>query len=474
MAWKLQLSDLARATLRVLVVERALEPAHSRIISNVTKFGRPRTSLSDDISTVVEHATESIRIRCQEASDNIFSENPYDWLQLPSWGLFMQIGTVLAADIAATGDMQLTDKITEEICEHHKRVNGRLLHYITSAISRAFDAVKAGTVIGANRLGEMDNDRLAYANGDVGFQSTKQIMTSMSKEQILLMPLFWNRLRIEVAEYEAFRDCCNAGREMIMLTTLLNKAVGEGMFSSLRAEHPMSVPLGPISFHDELCREIDKLSRDWVPFYGNLEVPLHRTTHLALGFAEDEFKFLPLWAGGLDDETGAVFDDMDVPDTDMGPNQPGPAYITGKTIAPSSTADSDITIIGGGMSVQAVQSGANTNASVSKTTGSFVKVSPSETSNLENLDLMHSDTKSMRSAMGGIGIFSDSSTRSLRNAMDDIGMASESDEVGDIESSHNIDDDDDDDAQSLAANPDDITADSDSMSDDSDWTDIYN
>ncbi|KAG8422560.1 hypothetical protein J3459_010298 [Metarhizium acridum] len=54
-----------------------------------------------------------------------------------------------------------------------------------------------------------------------------------------------------------------------------------------------------------------------------------------------EMNFLPLWAGGLNDGTGAVFESH-IPSTDMGPNGPGPAYHAGHTIpsAPPSISDS--------------------------------------------------------------------------------------------------------------------------------------
>jgi hypothetical protein len=229
----------------------------------------------------------------------------------------------------------------------------------------------------------------------------------------------------------------------------------EGMLPSLRERFPNGLPIHASDFHDQIRAETFKLWQLWVPYHGDLEAPLHRSTHLALGFAEDEFKFLPLWAGGLDDGTGAVFDDMTVPDTDMGPNQPGPAYVTGKTIAPSSTANSDMTIIGGGMSVQAVQSGVGTgeSGSLSKTTDSFVEVSASETStDLGDFDMVRYEVKSLEGALGNIGIFSDTS-----KSDEDFSDAT----------------DNRDDAQSMAGESGDVINDGDHMSLDSEWSNIY-
>ena len=63
--------------------------------------------------------------------------------------------------------------------------------------------------------------------------------------------------------------------------------------------------------------------------------------HLMLCLTPDEFRFLPMWAGGNNDDTGAVFQTA-LPSAQLGPVGPGPAYNTGHTTASSaSTADTD-------------------------------------------------------------------------------------------------------------------------------------
>lgn len=54
---------------------------------------------------------------------------------------------------------------------------------------------------------------------------------------------------------------------------------------------------------------------------------------------DNEFKYLPLWAGGNDDGSGGVFGDQDIPDLDTGGfSRPGPAIHTGSTISSSRSA----------------------------------------------------------------------------------------------------------------------------------------
>lgn len=61
-------------------------------------------------------------------------------------------------------------------------------------------------------------------------------------------------------------------------------------------------------------------------------------TLLCLG--PEEFKYLPLWAGGDDDDSGGVFDDT-IPVAVAGPNGPGPSYHTGFSIASAASSEFD-------------------------------------------------------------------------------------------------------------------------------------
>jgi hypothetical protein len=61
-------------------------------------------------------------------------------------------------------------------------------------------------------------------------------------------------------------------------------------------------------------------------------------TILCLG--AEEFKYLPLWAGGDDDDSGGVFDDT-IPVAVAGPNGPGPSYHTGFSSASAASSEFD-------------------------------------------------------------------------------------------------------------------------------------
>ncbi|KAH8808726.1 hypothetical protein F5884DRAFT_793140 [Xylogone sp. PMI_703] len=58
-------------------------------------------------------------------------------------------------------------------------------------------------------------------------------------------------------------------------------------------------------------------------------------TDTLLCLDDREFKYLPLWAGGNEDGTGGVFDDL-LPAAEAGPSGPGPAFHTGLSLDSSS------------------------------------------------------------------------------------------------------------------------------------------
>ena len=60
-----------------------------------------------------------------------------------------------------------------------------------------------------------------------------------------------------------------------------------------------------------------------------------------LCLTDEEYKYLPMWAGGLDDGTGGVFEE-DIPFAEKGPVGPGPSFHTGSTVnSLASDADFD-------------------------------------------------------------------------------------------------------------------------------------
>lgn len=244
--------------------------------------------------------------------------------------------------------------------------------HLTNWIDQSFKASMS-----SENCEEIISDRLAYASKGLTPVAFESILLSFNYKQFLLMPIFWNKLRSQISLAESFKniivssDSHPSQRTLDTLFEDLSLVMNDPdvmmrWSPTLRRAYPNGLDLSFQEFHGQLYRTVAQLARGWVPTADDLETPLRRSTHLALGILEEEFKFLPLWAGGRDDGTGAVFTDMSVPDTDMGAIEPGPKYRTGQTIAASSTADSDGTIINGGVSLGAVASGSTMTTGLSQ------------------------------------------------------------------------------------------------------------
>ncbi|KAI1852032.1 hypothetical protein JX266_002885 [Neoarthrinium moseri] len=372
MAWDLQLSDVVRTAMRIIVVERALEGGTK--VGRTTLFGRPRGDLPDDINNVIEHATDNLRTRVKEAANALCHTGAYDWLKVPAWQILKQIGDSLPT-IFSFPALQQTAYQLQSLRRHYKKIVACLLEYINKAVLGSLKAVPH-----PERVKIIDNNRLAFLQrgyASLAGATITDIIGSMSNEQRLLTRAFWARLKEETGDFKSFRNYCTEpyfslrqdGADLDQFIDEVNSALANGLLPHLNAQFPTGISINAAKFHNQLAKSVQKSFDAWAPWDNQLEFRIMRTEHLALGLSEDEMKFLPLWAGGLDDGSGGVFDETTIPDTDMGAIGPGPSYVTGKTVAPSTTAASAMTIVGGA-SLQAVQSGTSMS-----NTDSYVQVS---------------------------------------------------------------------------------------------------
>ncbi|PBP16382.1 hypothetical protein BUE80_DR012830 [Diplocarpon rosae] len=89
---------------------------------------------------------------------------------------------------------------------------------------------------------------------------------------------------------------------------------------------------------------------------GEIDHPSICDTLLCL--SDDEYKYLPLWANGLDDGSGGVFETELPPAERGGPAGPGPGYHTGSTVNSSRAStelgfdDGDMSMFGGSSSAE--------------------------------------------------------------------------------------------------------------------------
>jgi hypothetical protein len=91
-------------------------------------------------------------------------------------------------------------------------------------------------------------------------------------------------------------------------------------------------------FYGQLHCSLQALSRRFLYRERDHEsgIPFFLSDHLLLCLDESELNYLPLWADGLDDGSGGVFQES-IPEAEMGPSEPGPGYHTGYTVVGAQT-----------------------------------------------------------------------------------------------------------------------------------------
>jgi hypothetical protein len=178
-------------------------------------------------------------------------------------------------------------------------------------LSEYIGAIVRDTTINSMRaddLYDVDKNRSRYAPA-ANYKSTASIYQQLLPAQLILTPHFWKEFAI-VASHRQFLN-------HRLLQPSVNPVSGTEWFD-------------PDRFHSQFCTAVIELKNHWIGF--NIEVPILQNGPLVMGLTDDEYRFLPLWAGGLDDGTGGVYQ-SEIPDADRGfPIGPGPSFHTGETI----------------------------------------------------------------------------------------------------------------------------------------------
>ncbi|CAI7656229.1 unnamed protein product [Penicillium glandicola] len=90
------------------------------------------------------------------------------------------------------------------------------------------------------------------------------------------------------------------------------------------------------TFKNEVCSFLRQYALEMLKQPSPPTMP-HELTDILTCLTYNEYQYLPLWAGGNDDETGGVFTDLIIPSMDVGFSGPGPVVHTGSV---ASTHDS--------------------------------------------------------------------------------------------------------------------------------------
>ncbi|KAI1660111.1 hypothetical protein F4813DRAFT_313633 [Daldinia decipiens] len=347
-AWTLEIDSITRAAFRILVVEKALDtlaaqpPAEK---NQYTIFGRPRVDLPDDLQTVIQYAAQKLADRVHQTLAKFRSDQFYEVFEISEYRKFVEAGDIIRTAIS-TGSSPSSvqsilktdskrDKLLDRLLDSFSTLYTKLQEYKDYIIQTATHAVAE-----YDQQSAYDRDRRCYVEHPRRIP-TSIIASNFTDAQHLLTPWFW----VYLASYPV--DYLGPCYLVDFLTPYVDDFNDRLIKATPYLPHRGSSNKVATRFHLENFRielhvAVTNLWTAWTS--PDLEVSLTRTQHIVLSLSEDEFQYLPLWAGGLNDGSGGVFQST-VPDADLGPIGPGPAYRTGNTVATdtSSICQSDKT-----------------------------------------------------------------------------------------------------------------------------------
>jgi hypothetical protein len=294
-----------------LVAEKAIEILGSDIAkpkdlrANRTLFGRARATVTEEQETCIQHAAQKLAQKADDLWNQLNGPDVHQFLGIREW------------------PSEYPDYCDElRNCIH--TVVTRAIKYNRDYTYSAIDDNRARYVPDAERL------------------PTLEIYRHLSPQQMLLTPCFWDHIVVNASDRYGF------------LRPIDNSDLGKESRYHV-PDHTVSsvINFGVHAFFDELGDAITSLKRTWT--HTDVEIPpVLRDGPMVFGLSEELYKFLPLWAGGLDDGTGGVYQ-SEIPDAESGaaPIGPGPGFHTGNTVvngdyAASSIGDSATILTGTG------------------------------------------------------------------------------------------------------------------------------
>jgi hypothetical protein len=296
----------------------------------------------------------------QLQSDNIFNNLPIripEWDKLSSWGALID-----------------THNPTSPLQAAHRNLTTALLATFRGWVDKALEPDHFRNRYGGSFADLLEAQRRHY----ISTMDLKPLITlywALNPTQKALTPFFWDTLAgtETLSEFRATAprlpgngngngiNARSLTRLAEAFNTALRRALVNSAFSPQDAPFPPDTPLlanldfahhttdfDLSDFHASLTDATKMLCAAALPrtrymdvdSYGGSSggggvacgVPFFLSDHLLLTLDEKELNYLPIWADGLDDGSGGVFQEA-IPPAEMGPSEPGPGYHTGWTEA---------------------------------------------------------------------------------------------------------------------------------------------
>ncbi|KAL8371969.1 hypothetical protein RB595_001672 [Gaeumannomyces hyphopodioides] len=364
MGYSVKIPEVTRAAYRILASEHALQiessspPRRGGQLTSV--FGRPLRDINNDaIQTAIEHGGQALAERVLGIVAHLRSDKVFDWLDLDEWRKFKLLEEKATSSL---GTEPMSQGIGT-ILDAYRALKEALLGFIRERVQDALCI--------QGELGTIDS----YTESMKCFTSSSQRAASngaqcawgfsflwdsvLNDNQKALTSVFWRRLGTRwpaVVHATAARHI-----EFVRLARELNDALNRWGFNicDYIPEYFDIVRLfGQLEekMSGRICAPMWASSSDEDYSAQQFSARHHFTisSHMLLGLNDDEMRFLPLWADGLNDGSGGVYDIGEVPPpmSGLGPSGPGPSFHTGQTVG-TETTNSTVSDLGlGDMDIQ--------------------------------------------------------------------------------------------------------------------------
>ncbi|KAL1840704.1 hypothetical protein VTJ49DRAFT_199 [Mycothermus thermophilus] len=361
LAHALKIPSVLIAAFGILVSEHAIDYASPNPIPGsrrpLTWVQRRRDELADYLSTPIEYASRAMVERLNAKFNLLMSDDVFDLLPLNNreWKKLKYYEPLIA-------ELPTNHPLVKAYTELVSALRTSFRRWINKALK--LDSLDNPNNIGLRGL--IEAQRRHYVPAAESMQLS-DLYDALASSQKILTPFFWNILLYGEPEH-AFAENFSGGQFLSWFVTDFNSALQRAVEEEptpafvrtpLKARVSDAIGNGPDTDIDFFLGDFFHALRHGVcvfchqvmgkPLWGyatdsDSGIPLFLSDHLLLPLSEQELNYLPIWAGGLDDGSGGVFQEV-IPPAEMGPSEPGPAYHTGFTAA-STDADEAMTDAG--------------------------------------------------------------------------------------------------------------------------------
>lgn len=338
---------LTEPAFRILVNERALEVAggQPRSQPTTTLFGRrcsdfTGTDVAESISRMIEHASCAMTERYKLALDGLCGDNALDILDSPEWQELRSLDHVIpkdSDDINTCHIRETYDEMMDLIRQMFRESVDRILQGQCKNLPFRFaDAIRHDHFILHGITIDKIEEKRAFSVPKEELLTTQAFPTvfnSLNWHQRALTPIIWHELSALANNSQALVNREKVMTTVIVFKTMLSEAGnGDELFGRelLKLRGVLKHGSCKILFQS-ILRKLKAyvtplIYRDENSFVYTM------TPHLLLSLNDHEMNFLRL----ADDES--TFQ-TEAPETDLGPNGPGPAFHTGQTVPSVSDLD---------------------------------------------------------------------------------------------------------------------------------------